>query len=126
MSGCCGNADSRWRGRQRFHARCRQSHCGLRQFVIENRYFTFEIFTMLPFACGSFGSLTTVTYNSFSPSLNATFVVPSPAAISNTWSSLPSGDIFKILPSNQFRDEPVVVDLPKFISTDSNVSRFSV
>src|SRR5438094_5834620 len=83
------------------------------------RYFTFAIFTMLPFACGSFGSFTTVTYNSFSPSLKATFVVPLPAAISNTCRTLPSGEIFKILPPNQFRDEPVVVDLPKFISTDS-------
>src|SRR5438552_13312341 len=62
------------------------------------RYFTFGIFTILPFACGSFGSFTTVTYNSFSPSLEATLVVPSPAAILNTCRSLPSGDIFKILP----------------------------
>jgi hypothetical protein len=38
-------------------------------------YFTFAIFTMLPLACASFGSFTTVTYNSFSPSLNATFVL---------------------------------------------------
>src|SRR5437879_1316108 len=66
------------------------------------RYFTFAIFTIMPFACGSFGSFTTVTYNSFSPSLNATFVVPSPAAISNTCRSLPSGDIFKILPPNHW------------------------
>src|SRR2546430_8180971 len=66
------------------------------------RYFTFRIFTMLPFACESFGSFTTVTYNSFSPSLNATLVVPSPAAISNTCRSLPSGDIFKILPPNHW------------------------
>ncbi len=64
------------------------------------RYFTFAIFTILPFACESFGFFTTVTYNSFSPSPNATFVVPSPAAISNTCRSLPSGDIFKILPPN--------------------------
>src|SRR6266404_1741054 len=64
------------------------------------RYFTFGIFTMLPFACGSFGSLTTVTYNSFSPSLKETLVVPSPAAISKTCRSLPSGDSFKILPPN--------------------------
>src|SRR5438874_394526 len=71
------------------------------RFVIE-RYFTFGIFTILPFACGSFGSFTTVTYNSFSPSPNATFVVPSPAAISNTWRSLPSGDSFKILPPNHW------------------------
>ena len=62
------------------------------------RYFTFAIFTILPFACESFGSFTTVTYNAFSPSPNATFVVPSPAAISNTCRSLCSGDIFKILP----------------------------
>src|SRR6266478_108150 len=66
------------------------------------RHFTFAIFTMLPFACASFGSFTTVTYNSFSPSLNATFVVPSPAAISKTCKSLPSGDIFKILPPNHW------------------------
>src|SRR5436189_6437334 len=45
------------------------------------RYFTFAIFTILPFACGSFGSFTTVTYNSFSFSLKATFVVPSPRSI---------------------------------------------
>src|SRR5436853_7403118 len=56
---------------------------------------------MQPLACGSFGSFTTVTYNSFSPSLNATLVVPSPAAISNTCRSLPSGDIFKIFPPNR-------------------------
>src|SRR5207248_6296655 len=66
------------------------------------RYFTFGIFTILPFACESFGSFTTVTYNSFSPSLNATFVVPSPAAISNICRSLPSGDSFKILPPNHW------------------------
>src|SRR5439155_24456933 len=65
-------------------------------------YFTFAIFTILPFACGSFGSFTTVTYNSFSPSLNATFVVPSPAAISHTCRSLPSGHIFKLLPPNHW------------------------
>src|SRR6266542_825701 len=65
-------------------------------------YFTFAIFTILPFACESFGSFTTVTYNSFSPSANATFVVPSPAAISNTCRSLPSGEIFKILPPNHW------------------------
>src|SRR6266480_3941787 len=65
-------------------------------------YFTFAIFTILPFACESFGSFTTVTYKSFSPSPNATFVVPSPAAISNTCRSLPSGDIFKILPPNHW------------------------
>jgi hypothetical protein len=47
---------------------------------------TFEIFTTLPLACGSFGSFTTVTYKSFSPSPNATFVVPSPAAISKPMS----------------------------------------
>src|SRR5205823_15050663 len=68
----------------------------------KSRYFTFAIFTILPFACESFGSFTTVTYNSFSPSPNATFVVPSPAAISNTCRSLPSGDIFKILPPNHW------------------------
>src|SRR5438876_7394025 len=68
----------------------------------KTRYFTLAIFTILPFACGSFGSFTTVTYNSFSPSLRATFVVPSPAAISNTWRSLPSGDIFKTLPPNHW------------------------
>src|SRR5438045_378394 len=50
----------------------------------------------------SFGSFTTVTYNSFSPSPNAMFVVPSPAAILNTYRSLPSGDIFKILPPNHW------------------------
>src|SRR5229473_1390631 len=66
------------------------------------RYFTFAIFTILPFACESFGSFTTVTYNSFSPSLNATLVVPSPEKISNTCRSLPSGDIFKILPPNHW------------------------
>jgi hypothetical protein len=49
----------------------------------EIRYFTFGIFTIQPLACGSFGSFTTVTYNSFSPSLKATLLVPSPAAISN-------------------------------------------
>src|SRR4029450_12928253 len=65
-------------------------------------YFTFAIFTMLPLACGSFGSFTTVTYNSLSPSLKARFVVPSPAVISNTCRSLPSGDIFKILPPNHW------------------------
>src|SRR5882724_11068786 len=87
-------------------------------------HLTFAIFTILPFACGSFGSLTTVTYNSFSPSVKATLVVPSPAAISNVCRSLPSGDIFKILPPNQFSDESVVVDLPKFVAADSNA--FSV
>src|SRR6266851_4264140 len=66
------------------------------------RYFTFSIFTILPFACASLGSFTTVTYNSFSPSPNATFVVPSPAAISNMCRSLPSGEIFKILPPNHW------------------------
>src|SRR5205814_4880327 len=65
-------------------------------------YLTLGIFTMLPFAFGSFGSFTTVTNNSFSPSPKATFVVPSPAAISNTCTSLPSGDIFKILPPNHW------------------------
>jgi hypothetical protein len=30
------------------------------------RHFTFAIFTILPFACGSFGSFTSVTHNSFS------------------------------------------------------------
>src|SRR5207244_12976575 len=69
------------------------------------RYFTFGIFTILPFACGSFGSFTTVTYNSFSPSAKATFVVPSPAAISNTCRSLPSGDIFRILLPNHWATE---------------------
>src|SRR5450755_691818 len=63
-------------------------------------YLTFEIFTTLPLARGSFGSLTTVTYRTFSPSPNATFVVPSPASIANTWSSLPSGDNFSIFPPN--------------------------
>ena len=43
-------------------------------------YFTFSIFTILPFACGSLGSFTTVTYKSLSPSPNATLVVPAPAA----------------------------------------------
>jgi hypothetical protein len=38
----------------------------------EIRYFILAIVTMLPFACGSF---TTVTYNSFSPSLKATLVL---------------------------------------------------
>src|SRR5436189_5996385 len=66
------------------------------------RYFTFAIFTILPFACASFGSFTTVTYNSFSPPPKATFVVPSPAAISNTCRSLPSRDSFKILPPNHW------------------------
>jgi hypothetical protein len=47
--------------------------------------------------------------------------VPSPAAISNMCRSLPSGDIFKILPPNRFCDESVVVDLPKFVAADSNV-----
>jgi len=65
-------------------------------------YFTFAILTILPFACGSLGSFTTVTYNSFSPSLKATLVVPSPAAISNTCRSLPSGYIFKILRPNHW------------------------
>src|SRR5256885_10799419 len=90
-------------GSQRLNSRKR---LGVRQpsgaFVIERRYFTFGIFTILPLACESFGSFTTVTYNSFSPSLKATFVVPSPAAISNTCRSLPSGDIFKILPPNHW------------------------
>src|SRR5256886_10574059 len=66
------------------------------------RYFTFAIFTILPLACGSFGSFTTVTYNSFSPSPKATSVVPSPEKISNTCRSLPSGDSFKILPPNHW------------------------
>ncbi|PYL77855.1 MAG: hypothetical protein DMF26_02570, partial [Verrucomicrobia bacterium] len=52
--------------------------------------------------------------------LNATFVVPSPAAILNTCRSLPSGDIFKILPPNRFCNESVVVDLPKVIAVDSS------
>src|SRR5262245_38771035 len=55
---------------------------------------------MLPLACGSLGSLTTVTYNSRSPGPNATFVVPSPEVIGNTCRSLPSGEIFKIFPPN--------------------------
>src|SRR3954451_5328934 len=62
-----------------------------------NRYGTFGILTMQPFACGSFGSFTTVTYNSFSPSPKATLVVPSPAAMLKTCSSLPSREIFKSL-----------------------------
>jgi hypothetical protein len=53
---------------------------------------------MLPLACGSLGSFTTVTYKSFSPSPKATLVVPSPTAISKMWSSLPAGEIFRILP----------------------------
>src|SRR4029434_9792591 len=52
--------------------------------IFSRSYLTFGIFTILPFACWSFGSLTTVTYNSLSSFPNATFVVPSPAAISNT------------------------------------------
>src|SRR5436309_2158102 len=62
----------------------------------------FLIFTMLPFACESFGSFTTVTYSSSSFLPKAMLVVPSPAAISKTWRSLPSGDIFKILPPNHW------------------------
>src|SRR6266481_3108140 len=65
-------------------------------------YLIFLIFTMLPLACESFGSFTTVMYNSSSSSPKATLVVPSPAAISKTWRSLPSGDIFKILPPNHW------------------------
>src|SRR5262249_49010016 len=65
-------------------------------------YFTSVIFTILPFACGSSGSFTTVTYNSSSFFPKATLVVPSPAAISKTWRSLPSGDSFKILPPNHW------------------------
>src|SRR6478672_2600848 len=61
-------------------------------------YLTFRIRTMLPFACASFGSFTTVTYNSFSASPKATLVVPSPAAMLKTCSSLPSDEIFKTLP----------------------------
>ena len=53
---------------------------------------------MLPFAFGSFGSFTTDTYKSFSPGPNATLVVPSPAAISNSRRSLPSGDNLNTLP----------------------------
>src|SRR5439155_6369539 len=60
----------------------------------------FGIRTMLPLAFGSFGSFTTVTYSSCSPGPNATFVVPSPAAIGNTCRSLPPGEIFRIFPPN--------------------------
>src|ERR1700679_328777 len=63
---------------------------------------TLGILTILPFACGSLGSFTTVTYNSFSPGPNATLVVPSPAAISNCRSSFPSGDILRILPPDHW------------------------
>src|SRR5439155_2351051 len=63
-------------GRQRFHPRRGQSYCRFRLFVIKNRFFTFGILTMPSLVCGVFGSLTTVTYNSFSPSLKATSVVP--------------------------------------------------
>src|SRR5437667_12585527 len=45
----------------------------------------------------------------------------------SSWHRYRVGDrIFKILPPNQFRDEPVVVDLPKFISIDSNAFSPSV
>jgi hypothetical protein len=50
----------------------------------DQTYFTFGTFTMLPLACWSFGSFTTVTYSSFSSFPKATLVVPSPAAISKT------------------------------------------
>src|SRR5437870_10364706 len=70
-----------------------------RNFILKRtHYFTFGILTILPFACESFGSFTTVTYNSLSPLPKATFVVPSPAAISKMCSSLPSGESFKTLP----------------------------
>src|SRR4030081_2925883 len=55
-------------------------------------YSKLGIFTMQPFAFWSFGSFTTVTNNSFPSSPKATLVVPSPAAISKTCRSLPSGD----------------------------------
>src|SRR5260221_9086391 len=63
---------------------------------------TFAIFTMLPFACGSLGSFTTVTQRDFPPSPNATLVVPSPAAIGKTCSSRPSGEIFSTFPPDHW------------------------
>jgi hypothetical protein len=55
---------------------------------------------MLPVALGSFASFTMDTYSSFSPGPKATLVVPAPARMLKTWSSLPAGEILRTFAPN--------------------------